>query len=50
MLPIIVVGRMDHPSSLGVEAYPKILGSLLFLFVFHHGPETFHLSTLPFLA
>lgn len=29
MLPIIVVGVMDHPSSLGLETYPKILGCLL---------------------
>lgn len=43
------MGTMDHPLSLGLEAYPKILESLLFLFVFHYRPQTFHLSTLPFL-
>lgn len=46
----IIMGTVVHPPSLGLEAYPKILGSLLALFVSHHGQQIFlKPSVLPFV-
>lgn len=42
MLHIIIMSMMGHPSSLGLEAHPKILGNqLAFSVCFSSGPTDF---------